>query len=574
MGIFKNDKKAQKRFHLLEALFLMSGVLQGISVILTIPLFKALFLQQMGEVMSWLLYIGISSLLCFVFHFIGVNIGNHMSVWEVCDSKTRELGKAIIKLPLGWFDATSKGKISKAISTDINTMSHYPPIVLPEILTVLSSSAVIAVALLFVSLKYAVILFVMALFMVYFWRQNLKAMQSVEEENVVSNQKMESAVVEFAQLQPVLRASGVLQNGWDRLDKALNDDKNATVKTLQKKGKNFFAYVFVVNIGAMLILVLSALELKGGAIELYTFVGIVVGMFRFANPLAGLIGYITEVFNVKSALKRVNSIVNAKTLPETEENINIDSGNGIDLECRGVDFSYVEGVKVLQDVNLTIKANTITALVGASGSGKSTINKLIARFWDVDSGEILINGNNIKDIKTENLMSLISMVFQEVYLFNTTIKENVAIAKPDATEEEILEAAKRARLDEVIDRLPNGWDTMVGEGGSSLSGGEKQRVSIARAFLKNAPILLLDEITSALDGVNEAIISKSLEELSRNKTVIVIAHRLSSIKNADNIAVVDNGRILDFDNHENLLSKSEKYQNLWTALQGSEAWQL
>ncbi len=576
MTIFKRDSSAKRRFLSLKVLFIASGVFQGVSVALTIPLFKDLFSGNFGLALKGLIYIAITSLACFLFHYIGANVGNHMSVWEVCDSKTRQVGSSIIQLPLGWFDASSKGKVSKAISTDINTVSHYPPIVLPEILTVLTSAAVVAIALLFISFKYALIIVVMLPLMYYFWQRNYKALQLVDSENVRANQKMESTIVEFAQLQPVLRASGALVNGWDRLQEALNDDKNAALKTLQKKAENAFKYMFVVNVGTIIILILAALELKSGAIELYTFVGIAVAMMRFANPLAGMLGYLSELFNIESALNRVNSIVEAERLAEPAEGaeFNDKAKGGFEIAFKDVDFSYVAGTKVLKNVNLTIPAGSVTALVGASGGGKSTINKLIARFWDVDSGSITIDGVNIKRIKTVDLMSAISMVFQEVYLFNTTIRENLAIAKPDATDSELLAAAKKARLDEVIDRLPKGWDTVVGEGGSSLSGGEKQRVSIARAFLKDAPILLLDEITSALDGVNEAIITKSIEELSKNRTVVVIAHRLSSIKNADVIAVVESGTIVGCGNHRQLNASNPKYQKLWQALQSSELWQV
>lgn len=568
------SKKSKRTFLILKAFFIASGIFQGVSVVLTIPLFNNLFLGEFKNVMTWLLYIGILALLCFITHFIGVNIGNHMSVWEVCDDKTREVGRSIIKLPLGWFNSASTGRVAKAISTDINTLSHYPPIVLPEILTVLSSAFVIALALLFISLKYAIIIALMVPLMLYFWHKTIMVLQSLEEENVRSNQKMESTIVEFAQLQPVLRASGVLVSGWRRLEQALNDDKNAALETLGKKGRYMFGYMLVVNIGAIMILTLSAYELKNDVISLYTFVGIVVAMIRFANPLSGLLGYIAEVFNIRSALQRVESIINTKHLPESIQEVHIDASKGLDIVFKNVDFSYVAHTRVLKNINLSFSANSITALVGASGSGKSTINKLIARFWDVDSGEILIDGINIKNIKTEDLMSLTSMVFQEVYLFDTTIKENIAIAKSNASEEEIMIAAKKSGLDEVFKRLPNGWDTKVGEGGSLLSGGEKQRVSIARAFLKNAPILLLDEITSALDGINEAIITKSLEALSKNKTVVVIAHRLPSIKNANNIAVVDNGEIIAFDKHEKLIANCKKYQSFWQALSDSEDWTL
>ncbi len=574
MEFFKNDTIENQRFIVLKSIFIISGVLQGISVMLTIPLFKELFSRNTAGALSWVLYIAVIAALCFVLNYIGVNIGNHMSVWEVCDTKTRALGSAIIKLPLGWFDASSKGKVSKVISSDINTLSHYPPIVLPEILTVVSSSAVIGISLLFISIKYAFVLITMLPIMYYFWRNNIKSLGELESENVLANQKMESVIVEFAQLQPVLRASGVLVNGWNRLDDALIYDRNQSVKTLRKKGRNTFKYMLVVNLATLLILLMSAIELKNSSIELYTFVGIVVAMFRFSNPLSSLIGYMSEMFNIKSALERINSIVCAETLKEATTDVELADNSCFNIEFKDVNFSYIKDTRVIKDLSLKIRANEITALVGASGSGKSTVNKLIARFWDVDSGEILINGVNIKEIKTDKLMSMISMVFQEVYLFNTTIRENVSIANPNASEADLMEAAKKARLDEVIERLPNGWDTVVGEGGGQLSGGEKQRVSVARAFLKNAPILLLDEITSALDGINEAVITSSLEELSRDKTVVVIAHRLSSIKNADNIAVIDSGRLIDFGKHQDLVSSSEKYSAFWSALVSRKEWTL
>ncbi|MDO5726161.1 MAG: ABC transporter ATP-binding protein [Tissierellia bacterium] len=573
MELFKMDSKSKKMFLKLEILFIVSGLLQGLSVVFTIPLFKALFLGDYEEVMLWLIYIAITALICFIVYFIGVNMGN-LLVWEIIGYKTKEIGTAIIKLPLGWFDSTSKGKISKAILTDINTISHYPSVLLPEILTTICSSLVIGISLIAISIRYIFIIILMVSLMIYYWNKTMKVMISLEAENVRSNQKMESTIIEFAQLQAVLRASGALIKGWDRLNRALIDDREALLKTLRKKGESVFKYMLVVNIGTILILLLTAFELKQGSIEIYTFVGIVVAMIRFANPLAGLLGFIAEIFNIKLADERINSIVETPILPEAESETEIKTVNGCELCFKEVDFSYIEGIKVLKNINLNIPANKVTAIIGASGSGKSTINRLAARFWDVDSGEILINKVNIKDFKTEQLMNMISIVFQEVYLFNTTIRENLSIAKPDATTEEMNIAAKKAGLDEVINRLPHGWDTLVGEGGSLLSGGEKQRVSIARAFLKNAPILLLDEITSALDGVNEAIITKSIEELSKDKTVIIIAHRLKSIKNADQIAVIDSGKIVGLGNHESLIKSNKKYQMLWNALWNSKTWEL
>jgi ATP-binding cassette subfamily B protein len=579
MDIFNRDPKTRKRFLILKLLFIASGLLQGLSIAFTIPLFKDLFLGNYNRMWLWTFIVGITALSCFIFRFMATNIGNSMAIWEVCDNQIHRIGSAITKLPLGWFDASSKGKISKAISTDINTLSHYPSIVLPEILTLISASLVIGIALTLISWKIGVVTLIMGIFLKYFWELNLRSLDKIEKEIAKANQKMESTIVEFAQLQPVLRAAGALVGGWDRLDKSLEDDKKGSLTFLKSQSSTSSKYMAVAHIGSLLILIIAAIELSSGNIEIYTFIGITIAMISFSNPLAGLLPYGSEIYKSLSALNRIDSIVNAEKLSKSKNPVKIQRDvkndcktSGYEIEFKNVNFSYVEGIQVLKNINISIPPGSMTALVGPSGSGKSTVNRLIARFWDVDSGSILINGEDVRNIDPEDLMGAISMVFQEVYLFNTTIKENIAMAKPNATMAEIESAAKRARLDEVIDRLPNGWNTTVGEGGSSLSGGEQQRVSIARAFLKDSPILLLDEITSALDGTNEAIITKSLEELAKNRTVVVIAHRLSSIKRADAIVVIDKGEITGYGTHDELLKENHRYSELWKALIASEEW--
>ena len=220
------------------------------------------------------------------------------------------------------------------------------------------------------------------------------------------------------------------------------------------------------------------------------------------------------------------------------EGSRVQSLTGFDIEFHDVDFAYDASQPLLDGFSLRAPQGRITALVGPSGCGKSTCQKLVARFWDVDSGRITIGGVDVREMPMTQLMGLVAMVFQDVYLFDTTILENVRLARPDASDEEVAEAVRRARLDSVVARLPEGLGTRVGEGGLRLSGGERQRVSIARAFLKNSPILLLDEITSALDAENEAVLTQTLAELSQGRTVVVIAHRLTTIMNADSVAVL------------------------------------
>ena len=229
-------------------------------------------------------------------------------------------------------------------------------------------------------------------------------------------------------------------------------------------------------------------------------------------------------------------------------------------------------VPIIKNISLKIPEKSLTAFVGPSGSGKTTLTRLIARFWDVDSGEILLGDKNIKDYKVDSLMSQISIVFQDVYLFHDTIFNNIRMGRENATREEVIAAAKAARCHDFIELMPEGYDTMVGEGGSTLSGGEKQRISIARAILKNAPIILLDEATAALDPENESHIQQAIDDLVKDKTVVIIAHRLGTVVNADNIIVIDKGEIVQQGKHSSLLQKKGLYQKMWEEQKRIRGW--
>lgn len=248
-----------------------------------------------------------------------------------------------------------------------------------------------------------------------------------------------------------------------------------------------------------------------------------------------------------------------------------------DIEFRNVDFSYGEGKsrrQVLKNVNIKLPENTITAVVGPSGSGKSTICNLIARFYDVDKGSVRIGGHNVKEFTCDSLLSNISMVFQNVYLFHDTVRNNICFGKPDATEEEMIEAAKKACCHDFIMELPEGYDTVIGEGGGSLSGGQKQRISIARAILKDAPVIILDEATASVDPENEHLIQAAISELTKGKTIVTIAHRLATIEQADQILVVEDGRIVQSGTHNELVSVPGKYKDFIDIRRRSEGWSL
>jgi ATP-binding cassette subfamily B protein len=292
--------------------------------------------------------------------------------------------------------------------------------------------------------------------------------------------------------------------------------------------------------------------------------------FQIYRPFIalGTQGAIVRV--MEASLNRYEKVKEVELIDRDGRDIALDR---FDIEFRDVGFSYGES-ETLTDVSFRIPERSMTALCGESGSGKTTIANLIVRFWDVQQGEVLVGGRNVKEMTCDSLLNNISMVFQKVYLFHDTVAANIRFGRPGATDEEVIEAAKKARCHDFITALPGGYDTVIGEGGSTLSGGERQRISIARAILKDSPIILLDEATASVDPENEKYIQQAIGELVRDKTLVVIAHRLSTIQGADQILVVDGGRIAERGTHDELLSKGGQYKKLWEHRIAARSWKI
>ncbi|OLT12419.1 hypothetical protein BJF78_04295 [Pseudonocardia sp. CNS-139] len=288
---------------------------------------------------------------------------------------------------------------------------------------------------------------------------------------------------------------------------------------------------------------------------------------RFAEPLSLVGPYGTGLQLAGVGVRSLREVVRTPPLPEPG-NPRVPRDGTVELD--GVTFGYGD-TPVLRGFTLLCRPQTMTALVGPSGAGKTTVTRLVARFWDVDGGSVRIGGVDVRDMTTETLMGQIAMVFQHTYLFDATIADNVRLGRPGAGDDEVRAAARAARLDEVVERLPDGWDTVVGEGGSRLSGGERQRVAIARALLKDAPVVLLDEVTAALDTENEAAVAEALTGLAENRTVLVIAHRLATIAGADRIAFVDGGGVVESGTHAELLERAGPYAGFWADRAGAAA---
>lgn len=497
-----------------------------------------------------------------------------VSSYDVCGTLVRKVGQRLRVLPLGWFDASTSGRVTTATTTSLSQLSHLPSMVLPQVVSMTASAAAILGATLFFDWRIGA---AMALALPVAWislRWLARATRQEHEAKEKAMHNLSSRLIEFSQLQPVLRATGQCQDGWDHLENALAADHLATDRAGDAKippGSLFHAGVQ----GALLLSLGVAIHLLlGGQLEPEVFVALALMAARFVEPVGMLALFIDPVNEDQVALDHICSITDAPTLPEAQEPAWQEPPRSVQLEISDVTFGYQADKPVLRDVNLTLPAGTVTAVVGPSGSGKSTLARLVARFWDVGHGQILVNGVDVRRIPTDQLMQLTSMVFQDVYLFDTTIEENVRIGRYEAGAQEVRRAAERAGLTEVIERLPQGWQTRVGEGGKSLSGGERQRVALARAFLKDAPILLLDEVTSALDGVNEAAVTAALEDLAQGRTVLVIAHRLSTIRSADRIAVIAGGRVEAVGTHDELYAAGGTYRQFWDDQSAVSRWRL
>lgn len=322
-------------------------------------------------------------------------------------------------------------------------------------------------------------------------------------------------------------------------------------------------------VGTILVMV-SYLTIQG-KLDMAASVVMLVASFQIFGPLETLTTAISNIRTMNTTIDRIEEISNFPMIDEGCKDITLEK---FDIDFNHVSFSYDDKTEVIRDVSFTIPQNTMTAIVGSSGSGKTTVARLIARFWNVQKGTVKIGGVNVKEITCDSLLKNISIVFQNVYLFNDTIAANIRYGKPDATQEEIEAAAKKACCHDFIMALPDGYDTLVGESGSHLSGGEKQRISIARAILKNAPIVLLDEATSSIDPDNEVFIQQAINELVRDKTLIVIAHRLTTIKDADQIIVMDGGSIVEKGTHKQLLESNGQYARFWEIEQRAGSWYL
>jgi ATP-binding cassette subfamily B protein len=567
------DERGRRRLRVMLVTQTVQGILQGLGFLLVTPLVATLAGPPVDRGRLWL-WLGAIVAVVAAHHVLlawSTSLG-YLVGTDLLTSFHERIGNHLATLPIGWFRGDRTGPIGRMLGKGTMDVANIPAHLLRHVVVGLTAPATMIVGSFLLDWRIGLAFTAGAALCALALRLLMAIVRRNDDDYEHDIGVTSSRIVEYARQQPTLRAYGVL----DRPELGTLEESLVRQQGSQSRLTIRGAWGLIVFFGSLQLVVTAVIALAvaftlQGIMTVPVMIGVLVVTLRMLDPISQL-GELAGLVQVNAdAIGRVRALLAVPPLPEPARSAE-PSGSGIEL--RGVRFGYDEGPTVIDGVDATIPAGSLTAVVGPSGAGKSTLLKLIGRFFDVGEGAVLIGGRDVRELGSAQVSRLTAQVFQDVYLFEGTIADNLRMAAPDATDADLGRVARIARLDEVVERLPDGWDTRVGEAGSTLSGGEKQRVSIARALLKDAPIVLLDEATAALDPANEAAVADAIAELARDRTVIVVAHRLSTVVAADRILVLDRGRITEQGDHDALLAAGGTYARFWSERVRARGWQL
>lgn len=524
-----------------------------------------------GQDWQTILWILSGSLLARMIFKYGLYSLQSAAGFEFVSRQRLTLGDKLRNVAMGFFHDRNMGDVTTTVTTDLNFLENYSMHVLDRITTGMISMVVISAFILWFDWRIGIIfvLGVLCSFLIYS-RMQVKGKELTAKQRRVQAEAVE-ATLEYVQGISVIKSFNMEERNLSGIETIYDKTADASYALERTFAPMNVAYSMVFRVTACAIMLAAGILALQGEISFPGLVVILIASFSIFTPVE-VMGQLTPMIrSMEASLDRVEQIKEEKDIDDGGRDIDM---NTFDIAFQDVSFSYDQGMKALDHVSFSIPEGSMTAIVGPSGSGKTTITRLIARFWDVQEGSILIGGHDVREFTSDSLLKNMSMVFQNVYLFRDTIENNIKFGCPNATHEQVVEAAKKARCHDFISALPNGYQTMVGEGGSTLSGGEKQRISIARAILKDAPIVLLDEATASVDPENEIHLQQAISDLVKNKTLIVIAHRLSTIRDADQILVIDNGKLVQSGKHQNLIKTQGVYQKFWNIRQNAKNWRV
>lgn len=519
----------------------------------------------------WLSLFGIviSIFLRYIFSYWKAKLQESIG-YEIAAEERLKIGNVLKRVSLGYFSKNSTGDILTAITGDLSSLELQGMKLIDAIVNGYINLLAIVIILLIVCPMAALTSLVGAILSALALNGISKKSRKNAPAKQISQERITDASLEYIHGLPIVKSFGQEGASIEEWKTACEKHKNINLKIMHGFVPNNCLHLLALKIASVLLILISGIFTIQGNLTISIFLLIAMFAFMIFGAVENMNDSVHMLGLIDTSMDKLENIENAEFIDESGRDFSIASYN---IDFTDVSFGYGE-IEVLHNLSFQIPQNTTTAIVGPSGSGKSTICNLITRFYDVNSGSVKIGGHDVREFTCDSLLKNISMVFQNVYLFNDTIRNNIKFGKSDATEDEIIEAAKKACCHDFIMALPEGYDTMIGEGGSSLSGGEKQRISIARAILKNAPIILLDEATASIDPENEHLIQQAISELIQGKTIVTIAHRLATIENADQILVVDHGKIVQKGTHDQLIQQKGIYRSFINIRERAEGWSI
>lgn len=551
----KNGKKSLLISSLFFALYSLC------SIVMLVIVFKILSGKDMISLYKNFIFISILVIFKGICNMIA-DLEKHNAGFDIVQ-KIREL--MIIKLKkfsLSFYTNERLGEINTILHKDVDNMSLVVGHMWSRMFGEFLVAFVVFFGLIMFNIKLALVMVIsipIALGFLYF---TIKKSKKIENKNNSALLDMVSLFVEYVRGIPVLKSFSNNKSLDKKLTEKIEKFGETSKITSKFKAKQLAIFAFLLDIGYFVLLIFGTIFVLKGELNIFSFIIFSIVSKEFYKPFASMETHYMYYISAVDSYERLGKILYANTIPDRSNGLSPKKNN---ISFENIFFHYEKDNFKIEDLSFDIKENSITALVGESGSGKTTITNLLLRFYDVNQGSIKLGNIDIRDIPYDELLNRISIVMQNVQLFNNTIEENLRVGKKDANKEEIIEACKKSKIHDFIMSLPEQYETHIGENGGLLSGGQRQRISIARAFLKNAPILILDEMTSNVDPINESLIQEAITELAKNRTVLVIAHHLKTIQHADQILVFQKGKLLEKGKHQELLQKEGYYKKLWQA---------
>ena len=555
--------KTGKRDLIISSVFFALYGLSSIAMIIIVfsILFQIFDGTSLASLYKYFIAIGLLVVFKGIFNMVA-DMKKHSAGFDIVQQIRERMIIKLKKFSLGFYTNERLGEINTILHKDVDNMSLVVGHMWSRMFGDFLIGAVVFVGLASIDFKLAIMMAVSVPIALIFLYLTIKQSERIENQNNSALLDMVSLFVEYVRGIPVLKS---FSNNKSLDNELMNKTKKfgETSKVASRfKAKQLSIFGFLLDIGYLVLLIAGAILVIKGSLDVLHFIIFAVISKEFYKPFASMEQHYMYYVSAIDSYERLSRILYADVIPDKVNGI-VPKDNDIAFE--NIDFSYGKDEFKMENLSFDIDEKTMTALVGESGSGKTTITNLLLRFYDVQQGKITLGGVDIRDIPYDELLDRISIVMQNVQLFDNTIEENIRVGKKGATKEEIIEAAKKARIHDFIMSLPKGYKTDIGENGGILSGGQRQRISIARAFLKDAPILILDEMTSNVDPVNESLIQDAITELAKNRTVLVVAHHLKTIQKADQILVFQKGNLLEKGKHGELLEKDGYYTKLWKA---------